>query len=710
MALQGSELVVRRPVLTRAADDAAARVRVFGQARRHTFIVKTLRRALPVIALAALTSYGVGMRFTMSLGGGKLDTGKIAISTENLTMSNPRYEGFNKDGSKYVVTAKTAVQDIRQQGPIDLNIIEGVLTQANGVVIKLTAPRGKFNNKDNQLDLYDDIKIRGTDGTRADLTQATVYIKENRIVSTEPVAIDMTAGQIRANEMDLRQAAKQVTFANGVVTRLKVEAKPVEVAAKPVAAGGLRPLGAGDGPVDVSSHTLNVDDAKKTAIFTGDVVAKQGDATLRAPTLQVVYDGTPLPPPGGGPTTAVAPAGVPAGKLKRILVPADVVLTQGADRVTSDKAEFDAERETAILLGRVSMSQGADRRATSDRVDLDQRNDLALLTGNVVVTQERNVLQGGRLAIDRKAGTTKLSTPAEPGQPVGRIAARFIQAATAPTGKPAPKAATPDGEAGGFVFRTDPNAPIDIDSETLDVLDKAKTATFRGAVHAVQGEFVMRTLELVVTYSGEAGLASAATSVAGKQPSAQLTRIRANQKVEVTSTNGQSATGDWADFDVKANTVTLGGNVALKKGQSLVYAPKAVIDMTTGVTYLERETRPVGPSVSFSPTAQRAPYTLPDLPAVKPAVVAPTPPAFATNPAACPTGQSCAVFNPQDSDAPKDGKKPGLKPTAPWQTGTAGAAKPKPPATSATGWPATPGAAGWPAAPGAPGWPSAPAN
>ena len=45
-------------------------------------------------------------------------------------MSNPRYEGFNKDGSKFTVAAKTAVQDIRQQGPIDLIEIDSRIVQA----------------------------------------------------------------------------------------------------------------------------------------------------------------------------------------------------------------------------------------------------------------------------------------------------------------------------------------------------------------------------------------------------------------------------------------------------------------------------------------------------------------------------------------------------------------------------------------------------
>ena len=614
---------------------------------------------------------------------GKIDTGSIAISTQNLTMANPRYEGFNKDGSKFNVTAKTAVQDIKQQGPIELNQIDGRLVQVNNSAITLTAPRGTFDSKANQLELFDDIKIRGDDGMRADLTQATILMKENRIISKQPVAIDMAAGQVRANEMEILQTTKQVKFANGVMTRLKPEPKTAAGATprSPVA-GGARMVGTSDAPVDIASRTLHVDDLKKTAVFTGDVVAKQGEATLSAPELQAFYEGTPATP-GTAPATPSQPA---AGKLKRLFVPANVTLTLGADRVTADSADFDATQETATLIGHVVMNSGPERKATSDRADLDPRSDTALLTGNVVVTQDKNVLRGGRLFLDRRAGVTKLSTPSDGGSPAGRIATRFFQAASGPTKAPVKKTDEPLTTASsGFVFRTDPNAPIDIDAETLDVLDKTKTATYRGAVHAVQGGFVIRTPEMIATYSGDAGLG---TPTEGKAPAAQLIRVRANQHVEVTSADDQSATGDWADFDVKANKVTIGGHVILKKGTSTATGPKAVIDLTTGVTKLEPENNSSGPSVSASPTEQRAPYTLPDLPTKKQAVVPPTPPAFANNPAACPPGKMCVVFDPKDGvGAQKGAKTDPAKTTVPaWQTETAPPPKRRAPAAETSGW------------------------
>ena len=678
MALQGTFPDVRTPARRRSGVVApnVDRDRSFRQARRHTLTVRLLKFALPLASLATIATYGAGMQLSLKLnvGSGKLDTGKITVSTENLTMSNPRYEGFNKDGSKFVVTAGTATQDIRQQqGPIALTTIDGRMQQANNNVVTVTAPRGSFDNTANRLELMDEIKVRSGDGMRADLTQATIFMKENRIVTTQPVAIDMSAGQIRANEMDMRQGDKQVVFGNGVMTRLKPEARAATAGPKaPATAGGVagpRMIGATDGPVDVSSNTLTVDDAKKTAVFVGSVIAKQGEATLRTPEMQATYDGTPLASPGAGAAAATAQPPV-AGKLKKLVVPHDVTMTQGADHITSDSAEFDVEHETGVLVGKVSMASGSDRKATTDRAELDSKNDTVMLIGNVEVQQEKNVLRGARLSVDRKAGVTKLWTPAlTAGQHAGRISARFTQAA-APPGKATAKAAAAASgtDASGVVFRTDPNAPIDIDAETLDVLDKAKTATFRGAVHVVQGGFVIRSAELVASYAGETGLGAVGTGNDAKQPAAQLTRVRVNQKVEITSTDGQTATAEAGDFDVKANTMTLTGNVVLKKGSSVVLTPKAIIDMTTGFTYFEKQWKAVGPAIA-TPNEVRAPYTLPNLPEKK-EVGPSTPPAFATDPTACRKGATCVVFDPKDSGD----KKGGEKAASPWQTTPAGSA------------------------------------
>src|SRR5581483_624002 len=62
--------------------------------------------------------------------------------------------------------------------------------------------------------------------------------------------------------------------------------------------------------------------------------------------------------------------------------------------------------------------------------------------------------------------------------------------------------------------------PIHIEAATLEVHDKAKTATFAGNVQVVQGDTTMRCKSLVVFYGPDEG-AGAAKQVAAPRPAAE---------------------------------------------------------------------------------------------------------------------------------------------------------------------------------------------
>ncbi len=559
------------------------RSRAFARARRHSMLVRWLKVLLPIGAVAVLSSYGIFVQHSVKIGDGQLKIGPVAFSSDVLTMHNPQYEGYSKDGSRFSVSARTAEQDVGQKGPIRLSTIEGSIVQPDKTVTTLSATRGVFDSKANELELSEAIKIKSSDGMAARLTRAKVFMKESRIVSDEPVTVEMAAGTLNGNNMVLLQKTREVTFSGGVAARLTPQSRPAaspERAKRSTPASSL--IGAGDGPVDVTAPTLTVNDARKTAVFSGNVRAEQDGSVLTASELGVLYDGGGRSEEAGKPAGIASPA---AGRVKRILARESVVLTRGSDRVTADLAEFDAAGETAVLTGAVTFTSGPDRRAVADRADLDMKAETALLTGAVIVSQGKNSLKGRRLFVDRKNGTMQLSSPAEGGQPAGRIESRFQQ----PDAKPAKQDAASDADGAGLRFRTDPNAPIEIDADILDVDDKARTATFRGDVHAVQGDFSIRTVELVATYSGQAGvnLLQEQPNAEAKGGAAQLQRVQARKKVVVTSKDDHSATGDWADFDVKANTVVLGGDVTLTQGRNVVRGPRLVIDMTTGLSRME---------------------------------------------------------------------------------------------------------------------------
>jgi lipopolysaccharide export system protein LptA len=97
----------------------------------------------------------------------------------------------------------------------------------------------------------------------------------------------------------------------------------------------------------------------------------------------------------------------------------------------------------------------------------------------------------------------------------------------------------------------------------------------------------------VVYYEQNAAPSStnpAAARTATTQPAAngqsQIRRVEALGDVMVMQKD-QTATGNSGIFDMKANTITLEGNVAITQGQNVVLGERMIVDMTTGVSKVE---------------------------------------------------------------------------------------------------------------------------
>jgi lipopolysaccharide export system protein LptA len=139
-------------------------------------------------------------------------------------------------------------------------------------------------------------------------------------------------------------------------------------------------------------------------------------------------------------------------------------------------------------------------------------------------------------------------------------------------------------------FSQNRDKPIKINSATLEVRDKDKVATFAGDVHLVQGDTTLLSKTLVVFYDDDPASKPAkppagATQAAGQQ-SQQIKRVEAKGDV-IVKQKDQTATGDNGIFDMRANTVTLLGNVVISQGPNIIKGDKLTVDMTTGVSLVE---------------------------------------------------------------------------------------------------------------------------
>jgi lipopolysaccharide export system protein LptA len=169
--------------------------------------------------------------------------------------------------------------------------------------------------------------------------------------------------------------------------------------------------------------------------------------------------------------------------------------------------------------------------------------------------------------------------------------------------------ASPGGVLGGF---SRDNGPINIQADSLTISDQKKTAIYKGNVVAVQGDNTLRTIELEVHYTSRedeqkeakgqktAGAKPAKAAASLGEENQQIKRIKAKQKVVMTSTPGgkeaQSATSDAADYDVAGQMVELRGNVFIKQGENVICGSKVTMNLKTSEYSVERD--PTAPPAS----------------------------------------------------------------------------------------------------------------
>jgi len=122
----------------------------------------------------------------------------------------------------------------------------------------------------------------------------------------------------------------------------------------------------------------------------------------------------------------------------------------------------------------------------------------------------------------------------------------------------------------------DNKEPINIEADTLEVLDDKNIAIFSGNVKVHQGQFNLVSKKLTVTYSR-----GGTSKKKGSEPKG-IKWIDATGKVAITTPDNQSATADWAKFNVLAKLVTIGGNVILSQSGNVMKGDKLVIDLNTG--------------------------------------------------------------------------------------------------------------------------------
>ena len=160
------------------------------------------------------------------------------------------------------------------------------------------------------------------------------------------------------------------------------------LAGMPVAAQIARPQN-NDQPIEIIADSLEVQQDKQLAIFTGNVDAVQGDMRLKADQLKVYYkqqsNTAPQGKPAPRPAAAASDPATMNSAIERIEAFGNVFVSSSPETGKGDTGVYDVAKRTIVLEGK-----------------------------QVVLTSKQNVMRGKRVVMNLDTGNSTMD--ANPGQ------------------------------------------------------------------------------------------------------------------------------------------------------------------------------------------------------------------------------------------------------------------------------------------------------
>lgn len=116
-------------------------------------------------------------------------------------------------------------------------------------------------------------------------------------------------------------------------------------------------------PVEVTSDTLDVNQANGSAEFKGNVLVGQGEMRLSANRVLVTYAET-------------------SGGVERLEAVGDVVLVNGPDAASAERADYSINSGVVVMTGDVLLTQGPNA-LTSEKMTVNLTTGTANMIGRV---------------------------------------------------------------------------------------------------------------------------------------------------------------------------------------------------------------------------------------------------------------------------------------------------------------------------------------
>ncbi|MGH6846630.1 MAG: LptA/OstA family protein [Methylocella sp.] len=138
--------------------------------------------------------------------------------------------------------------------------------------------------------------------------------------------------------------------------------------------GAILPGGNSKDPINIAAAKLDYFDKEQKLVYTGNVVATQGESKLEAGTLVIFLT----------PKDALAPAGAPSSssQIRRLEAAGPVIIISKDQIGTGDSGFYEKSENKVTLIGNVTLTQGQNV-TKGDKLIYDLNTNQAAVTGRV---------------------------------------------------------------------------------------------------------------------------------------------------------------------------------------------------------------------------------------------------------------------------------------------------------------------------------------
>ena len=179
----------------------------------YSSFVGAMKIVLPAIAVGIILLVVAWPRFQQRDEGFRLGVSSVTPEdVQNLRMVSPRYQGTDRRGEPFTVTADSAIKKNPQSDVIELSNPMADITVTAGNWVAIKADYGVYREQDQQLDLIGKVDLYHDDGYEFETLAAHVNMVDNTAQGDDPVYGQGPFGTIKSQGFRVLDKGQRIIF------------------------------------------------------------------------------------------------------------------------------------------------------------------------------------------------------------------------------------------------------------------------------------------------------------------------------------------------------------------------------------------------------------------------------------------------------------------------------------------------------------------